>query len=76
MTEISVYVNRQDRFVYLHLIPPATPVLLEQCRAPVLQQLPPHCATMHVTEATNGLFHGLTHHFRGLGAARDAKNAQ
>ena len=46
-----------DRFVYLHVsIPPATPVLSEHCRAPVL-----------------GMFHGQTHHFRGLGAARDAK---
>jgi len=66
-----------DRFVYLHVsIPPTTPVLSEHCRAPVLQQQPPHRATMHVTEATRGMFHGQTHHFWGLGAARDAKNAQ
>jgi len=65
------------RFVYLHVsIPPAKPVLSEHCRAPVLQQQPPHRAAMHVTEATRGLNHGQTHYFRGLGAARDAKNAQ
>jgi len=58
-------------------IPPATPVLSEHYRAPVYQQQPPHHAAMHVTQATRGMFHGQTHHFRGLGAAyRDAKNAQ
>jgi len=66
-----------DRFVYLHVsIYPATPVLSEQCRAPVLQKQPPHHAVMHVKEATYGLFHRQTHHFRGLGAARDTKKAQ
>ena len=66
-----------DRFVYLHVsIPPATPVLSEHYRAPVFQQQPPHRAAMHVTEATRGMFHGQIHHFRGLGAAKDAKNAQ
>ena len=66
-----------DRFVYLHVsIPPTTPVLSEHCRVPVLQQQPPHRAAMHVTEATRGMFHRQTYHFRDLGAARDAKNAQ
>jgi len=66
-----------DRFVYLHVsIPPAKPVLSEQCHAPVLQQQPAHRAVMHVTEVTYGLFHRQTHHFRGLGAARDAENVQ
>jgi len=48
-----------DRFVYLHVsISPTTPVLSEHCRAPVLQQQPPHRAAMwghtwHVSRANS-----------------------
>ena len=71
-----------DRLVHLHVsIPPATPVLSEQCRtqnnvALQFSSSSLRIAAMHVTEAAYDLFHGQTHHFRGLEAARDAENAQ
>jgi len=73
MTEIRVYTNGHRYICLSAREHPPRNASSEHCRAPVLQHQPSYCAAMHVTEATRGMFHGQTHHFRGLGAARDAK---